>query len=68
MKRLFVLLAIAVAAVGFTSCDSHPWEETKVLHDAYSEHGKAHGEAGHDASKAAGGHEAKPEAHGEKKH
>lgn len=67
MKRLFVLFAIAVAAAGFTSCDSHPWEETKVLHDAYSEHGKAHGEPGHEA--AGGGHEAKPaEGHGEKKH
>lgn len=70
MKRVLALLSIATAAIGFSSCDSHPWEETKVLHDAYGQHGTGVGHSEHGAAKAghaAPAHEAKPaEAHGEK--
>lgn len=54
MKIAFAFLASAAFIISFSSCDSHPWEETKDLHEGmHGAHGAhdAHGDvkgAGHE--------------------
>lgn len=45
--RLTALTALAVLLVTGVSCDSHSWEETRVLHGHGQHHGEAHAEEGH---------------------
>jgi hypothetical protein len=56
--RLTALTALSVILFSGVSCDSHSWEETRVLHG----HGKKHGEDEHgkeaDHGKKADAHEA----------
>jgi len=54
--RLTALTALAVILVTGVSCDSHSWEETRVLHGYGKHHGEAHGKDEH----------AKDAGHGEK--
>ncbi len=41
---LFCLLAIAATCL-IGACDSHPWSQTKGLHESYQEHAAEHKEA-----------------------
>lgn len=59
MKTASTLLCAAAFIFASASCDSHTFEETKVLHEGmhkHEGHGDAHGE------KKEGGHEAHGEA------
>ena len=58
--RLTTLTALTVILFSGVSCDSHSWEETRVLHG----HGKSHGAADHgkgaEHGKEAASHEGAP--------
>ena len=56
--RLTALTALTVILFSGVSCDSHSWEETRVLHG----HGKSHGADDHGKE---GDHGKKAEAHGD---
>ena len=61
--KSFLTCLLAIAAICLIgACDSHPWSETKGLHEKYQEHaGHAEGEhtAGHgEGEHAPAGHEA----------
>jgi hypothetical protein len=66
--RLTALTALAVILVTGASCDSHSWEETRVLHGHGQHHGEAHGKDEHakDSHAKDAGHGEKP-AEGAKK-
>ena len=59
--KIFATCLLAIAAVTLIgACDSHPWSETKVLHEKFQEHP---GHAEHGAApehKAAAQHGEKP--------
>jgi hypothetical protein len=60
--KLFAVSLFSLAAVLFLgACDSHPFEETKVLHAKFQDHGH-HAEGGE--HKTEGGHKAEG-SHGE---
>lgn len=61
MKIAFAFLASAALIFSFSSCDSHPWEETKDLHEGMH---AAHGNGTHAGHETTVDH-AKPE-HAEK--
>jgi len=62
MKTASILLCAAAFIFASASCDSHSFEETKVLHEGmHKAHGEEHGAAHGDAH-------AKEDAHGEKAH
>jgi len=48
----FIACLLAIAATCLIgACDSHPWSETKGLHEKYQEHATEHkAEAGHEAA------------------
>ena len=63
MKSILTCL-LAIAAICLVgACDSHPWSETKKLHEPYQEHA---GHGGEHHAEAGEGHGAAAE-HGEKK-
>ncbi len=68
MKIAALVLATAVMLFASVSCDTHPWEETQVLHEGmHKAHGGAghetgHGDAHHGEAKKDAAH-ATPEAH-----
>jgi len=63
MKTLATCLLAIAAVTLIGACDSHPWSETKVLHEKFQEHGHGgHAEAGEHHSEGAA-----PAEHGEKK-
>jgi hypothetical protein len=41
MIRFCALFSLAVAVITCSSCDSHTWEETQVLHEKYGAHGSS---------------------------
>ncbi|MDB6138969.1 MAG: hypothetical protein JWO94_2041 [Verrucomicrobiaceae bacterium] len=59
--KSFLTCLLAIAAISLIgACDSHPWSQTKGLHEKYQEHG--HGEGEHaEASHDTGTAEAHPE-------
>lgn len=62
--KTFVLVLSATAAIALLgACDTHPFEQTKVLHEKYQEHGE-HGAAEHGDKAAEHG---AAEGHGEAK-
>lgn len=62
MKTLVLALSAVAAVALLGACDTHPFEQTKVLHEKYQEHGE-HGAAEH-GDKAEHG---APEGHAEAK-
>lgn len=65
MKTASTLFCAAAFIFASVSCDSHSFEETKVLHEGMHKHeGHGHGDAHGDAhgEKKEGGHEAHGEA------
>ena len=64
MIRLSALFCIALAVFTNTSCDSHSWEKTQVLHEKYGAHGSSeHGSDKKDAGHTAPAHETKDAGH-----
>lgn len=61
--RLTALTALTVLLFTGVSCDSHSWEETRVLHGHGQHHGEEHKGDGH--AKEAADHD-KDAGHGEK--
>ena len=64
--KSFLTCLLAIAAICLIgACDSHPWEQTKGLHEPYQQHA-GHGEGEHPAE---AGHAEAPahEGHGEAK-
>lgn len=63
MKTFTTCLFAIAAVVLIGACDSHPWSQTKVLHEKFQEHEQGAGEHGaageHHAEPAKGEHEAK---------
>jgi len=57
----FTLLAACFVALGFSSCDRHSWNETKVLFEEHHGHGHAQN-SGNEHAKHAANH---GEQHGE---
>jgi hypothetical protein len=55
-----------VILVTGVSCDSHSWEETRVLHGHGQHHGEAHGKDEHAKDSHAKDSHAKDAGHGEK--
>lgn len=40
MQRLFFLLAASGLLLGYTACERHSWETTRVLHLKHEDHGQ----------------------------